>query len=165
MDARRTALPVSGRDIFVFVLRFLAISIALYALYFLFVGTYYVRFIALAARPMLSLFGYEMVVSQAMNIAEEISLNPLVFLSLVAAVGRVSWRARLRAAAAGTAILVVLNALTVTFAFVASYRQSEGWWTGTEILNLTNNFFVPILLWLALLPLRDAFPPRRSLDG
>jgi hypothetical protein len=41
---------------------------------------------------------------------------------------------------------------------VSNYRQSEAWWTGTEFLNLSNNFFAPILLWLVLLPIRSVFP-------
>jgi hypothetical protein len=153
------------RDILAFFLRFLAISAALYLVFYLFAGKYYVRLIALVAGPMLSAFGHRIVVDRAMKIAEEISLNPLVFVSLVAAVGRVPWRTKLRGAALGAAMLFVANALTVTFAFVANYRNSEGWWTGTEILNLTNNFFLPILLWLVLIPVRSAFPFLRRFDG
>lgn len=158
-------MPARAREVIAFVLRFLAVSAALYLAYYLFAGRQYVRFIALVAAPMLSLFGHDIVMDRAMKIAEEISLNPLVFLSLVAAVGRIPWRAKILGAAIGAAVLVFANALTVTFAFVASYRNSEGWWTGTEILNLTNNFFLPILLWLVLLPVKSAFPFLRRLDG
>jgi hypothetical protein len=80
-------------------------------------------------------------------------------------VGHIPWKAKLRGAGAGIAILAVANAVTVTLAFVSNYRQSEAWWTGTEFLNLTNNFFVPILLWLVLLPIRSAFPFFRDTDA
>ncbi len=162
-DKRDT--PAGAREVLAFFLRFLAISVALYLVFYLLAGRYWVRLVVLVAGPMLSAFGHDIVLETAMKIAEEISLNPLVFLSLIAAVGRVPWAVKLRGAAIGTAILVVANALTVTFAFVASYRGSEGWWTGTELLNLTNNFFVPILLWLVLLPVRSAFPFLRRFGG
>ena len=148
----------AAREMLLFFLRFLGVSIFLYALYYFVMGEYYVRLLALAAKPMLSLFGYEMIMEKAVGITEEIALNPFVFLSLVAAVGRISWRAKLRAALIGLIVLAALNAATITLAFVSNYRQSEAWWTGTEFLNLTNNFFLPILLWLALLPIRSAFP-------
>ena len=147
-----------AREILIFFLRFLAASIALYLLYYFVIGKYYVRFIALMAKPALALFGYEFVMDNAVKITEDIALNPFVFLSLVAAVAHIPWRAKLRGAAVGIVILAVANALTVTLAFVSNYRESEAWWTGTEFLNLTNNFFVPILLWLVLLPIRSAFP-------
>ena len=147
----------TAREILLFFLRFLAASIALYLLYYFVIGRYYVRFIALMAKPALAAFGYKFVMDNAVKITEDIALNPFVFLSLVAAVGRISWKAKLRGACLGIAILAVANALTVTLAFVSNYRQSEAWWTGTEFLSLTNNFFAPILLWLALLPIRSTF--------
>ena len=165
MKSDRREAPTLARDIAAFVLRFLAISIALYVLFYLFAGAYYVRLVALVAGPMLSAFGHSIVLRGVQRIAEDISFNPIVFLSLAAAVGRIPWRPRLRGMAIGTAILVVANAFTVTSVFVASYRKSEAWWTGAEILDLTNNFFLPILLWLVLLPLRAAFPMKRRLDG
>ena len=147
-----------AREIFFFFLRFLGASIALYLLIYYVIGTYYMRMIALLAKPMLSVFGYKFVMERVVAISESISLNPFVFLSLVVAVRHISMRRRLGACAIGTAFLILANALTVTLAFVSSYRQSEAWWTGTEFLDLTNNFFMPILLWLVLLPIRSAFP-------
>ena len=157
-DLEKSAAPRGvAREILLFFLRFLAASIALYLLYYFVIGRYYVRFIALMAKPALAAFGYKFVMDNAVKITEDIALNPFVFLSLVAAVGHIPWKAKLRGAGAGIAILAVANALTVTLAFVSNYRQSEAWWTGTEFLSLTNNFFAPILLWLALLPIRSTF--------
>lgn len=146
-----------GREILLFFLRFLGASIALYLLIYYFLGSHYMRLIALLSKPMLSTFGHRFVMERAIAISESISLNPFVFLSLVAATRHVSIRRKLAACATGTAFLILANALTVTFAFVSSYRQSEAWWTGTEFLDLTNNFFMPILLWLVLLPIKSAF--------
>jgi hypothetical protein len=166
MGNEERLIPAAGaRDIFLFFVRFIACSVALYLLFYFFAERHYVRLIALVARPMLAPFGYELVVDRVMKIAEEISLNPLVFMSLVVAVMRIPWSKRLHGMAIGVAILIVANAATVTLAFVASYRQSEGWWTGAEVLSLTNNFFLPILLWLVLLPVRSAFPFFRRLGG
>ncbi len=139
-----------------FFLRFLAASIALYLVY-LAAGRFYVRLIALIAKPLLSAFGYELVMDKANAITEDISLNPVVFLSLVIAVGAIPWRAKLKAAVIGVVILTALNSLTIFLAFVSFYGNSERLWTGTEFLSLTINFFVPILLWLVLLPIRSAF--------
>jgi len=159
MDTREgRAQATSAREILLFFFRFLGVSIALYLFYYFVIGSYYLRFIALLAKPMLALFGYELIMERAVKITEDISLNPFVFISLVAAVGRVPWRKKIRGGAIGIAVLVLANALTLTFAFVSNYRQSEAWWTGTEFLDLTNNFFMPILLWLVLLPVRSAFP-------
>ncbi len=146
-----------AREILLFFLRFLAASIALYLVYVV-AGRFYIRLIALIAKPLLSAFGYELIMDKANAITEEISLNPVVFLSLVIAVGTISWRAKLKAAAIGAAILTALNSLTVFLAFASFYGNSERLWTGTEFLSLTMNFFVPILLWLALLPIQSAFP-------
>jgi len=146
-----------AREILLFFLRFLAVSIALYAVYAV-PGKFYTRLIALLAGPLLSVFGYELVMEMANKITEDISLNPIVFLSLVAAVGKIPWRAKLRAAVVGVAVLTALNSLTVFLVFVSSYRDSEALWTGSEFLSLTINFFAPILLWLVLLPVRSVFP-------
>jgi len=156
------APPANAREILSFFLRFLGISIALYLLYYFVIGTHYLRFIALLAKPMLGAFGYEFIMESAVKITEDISLNPFVFISLVLAVGRIPWRRKLRGGAIGLVILALANALTVTFAFVSNYRQSETWWTGTEFLSLTNNFIMPILLWLVLLPIRSAFSSFRD---
>ena len=145
-----------AREMLLFFLRFLAASIALYLVY-LAAGRFYVRLIALIAKPLLSAFGYELIMDKANAITEDISLNPVVFLSLVIAVGAIPWRAKLKAAVIGVVILTALNSLTIFLAFVSFYGNSERLWTGTEFLSLTINFFVPILLWLVLLPIRSAF--------
>lgn len=146
------------RTVGAFFLRFLICSIVLYSIFYLFAEKHYVRIIALIAKPVLSALGYEIVIEKTMKIAEDISLNPLVFVSLSIAVAGIPWKARLRGTLIGILILFAANAVTVSLVFIAAYRQSEGWWTGAEVLNLTNNFFVPILLWLVLLPIRSAFP-------
>jgi len=161
---RTEAARWGGREILLFFLRFLAASFALYGLYIV-AGTYYAHAIAFIARPLLAVFGYKMIMEQALRITEDISLNPLVFLSLVVAVGGIPWLKKLRAAAIGVAILTAANSFTVFFAFVSSYRNSERLWTGTEFLSLTMNFFVPILLWLVLLPIRSIFPFFSGKDG
>ena len=147
----------AAREILFFFLRFLAASVALYLIY-LAAGRFYTRLIALLASPLMSAFGYELVMEKANAITEDISLNPVVFLSLVIAVGAIPRRAKLKAAAIGVAILTAANSLTVFLAFASFYRNSERLWAGSEFLSLTINFFVPILLWLVLLPIRSAFP-------
>jgi hypothetical protein len=147
----------AAREILLFFLRFLAVSIALYLAY-VFAGRFYTRLIALLAGPLLSVFGYELVMEMANKITEDISLNPVVFLSLVIAVAKIPWRAKLKAAIIGVVVLTALNSLTVFLVFVSNYRDSEALWTGSEFLSLTINFFAPILLWLVLLPIRSAFP-------
>ena len=114
----------AAREILLFFLRFLGASIALYLVYVV-AGRFYTRLIALLASPLLSAFGYELVMDKANAITEEISLNPVVFLSLVIAVGAIPWRAKLKAAVIGAAILTVLNSLTVFLAFASFYRNSE----------------------------------------
>ena len=148
---------VGAREILFFFLRFLAASIILYIIYIL-AGKFYVRLIAVIVKPLLAAFGYKIIMNKALAITEEISLNPVVFLSLVIAVGRIAVRAKLKAAAIGFVILTAANALTILLAFVSFYRNSEGLWTGSEFLSLTINFFLPILLWFVLLPIRSAFP-------
>lgn len=159
--AGETGPPRAGasiaREVLLFFLRFLAVSIALYALY-LVAGKYYVRLLAALAGPALGAFGYEIRMDLVMKVTEDLSLNPAVFLSLVAALGRVPWRIKARAALVGAAILTLANAITVVFVFVAYYRESELLWSGSEFTSLTINFFLPILLWLVLLPVREAFP-------
>jgi hypothetical protein len=146
----------AARETLLFFLRFLAASIALYLVYVA-AGRFYIRLIALLASPLLSAFGHELIMEKANAITEDISLNPVVFLSLVVAVGAIPWRAKLKAAAVGVAILTALNSLTLFFAFMSLYGNSERLWTGTEFLSLTINFFAPILLWLVLLPIRSTF--------
>lgn len=156
-DGRPGAGGSVPREVLFFFLRFLAVSIALYALY-LVAGKYYIRLLAALAGPALGAFGYEIRMDLLMKVTEDLSLNPVVFISLVAALGRVPWRVRARAAAIGAAILTVANAATVVFVFVSFYRESELLWSGSEFTSLTINFFLPILLWLVLLPVRSAFP-------
>jgi hypothetical protein len=163
-DPETNRTPRAAREILFFFLRFLAASIVLYAIY-LVAGRYYTRLISYIASPLLSAFGYRLVLEMANKITEDISLNPVVFLSLVIAVGAISRRAKLKAALIGVCILTALNSLTVFLAFVSYYRNSERLWTGSEFLSLTINFFVPILLWLALLPIRSAFPFFRDSDA
>jgi len=147
----------AAHEVLFFFLRLIGASIVLYLIYYFLVGKPYVQFIALLAKPILSVFGYPIIMTEAARITEDIALNPFVFLSLVAATLHVSWRVKLRGAGIGLVILALANTLTVTLVFVSNYRNSEAWWTGTELLNLTNNFFLPILLWLVLLPIRSAF--------
>ena len=52
----------------------------------------------------------------------------------------------------GFAILTAANALTLFMVFLSYFKRSETLWAQSEFLNLTINFFVPILLWFALVP-------------
>jgi hypothetical protein len=151
-----------GREIVLFFLRLLVVSIVLYVPYDRYIAEYYSRLIAVIAKPLLAVFGYEMIMEKALRITEDIALNPFVFLSLVIAAGRIHWRTKLRAALIGAAILTAANSLTVFLAFMSEYRNSERMWAETEFLSLTMNFFVPLLLWLVLLPIRSVFPFFRS---
>lgn len=143
-----------GRAVFVFLLRFLAVSIPLYIAY-TWVGDYYTRFLAYCAGPLLAIAGVDLTIERALTVTEEISLNPVVLVSLVVAVQRIGWRKKLRAALLGVAILTAANIAVLFLLFMSAHRESEGLWTGTEFLNLTINFFLPLLLWFLLLPLRS----------
>jgi hypothetical protein len=110
------------------------------------------RFVGAIAKPFLSLCGIEMNLQRALRVTEEISLNPVVFLSLVIATRHVSALKKVGAGIIGFAILTAANALTVFLVFLSAHSGSEGLWMGTEFFNLTMNFFVPLLLWIALLP-------------
>ncbi len=154
----------AGREILFSFLRFLAVSILLYIPYDRFVAPHYSRLVALIAKPFLALFGVALAMEQALRITEDIALNPLVYVSLVIAVGRIPWRSKLAPAGIGVAILTVANALTVFLAFMSAHRNSEAMWAETEFLSLTMNFFVPLLLWLVLLPIRSVFPLFGSSD-
>lgn len=142
------------RMVLIFLLRFLVVSIPLYLVY-TWIGSYYTMFVAYGAKPLLSLFNIELAIDRALAVTEELSLNPIVYLSLVIAVQRIEWLKKLRAAALGIAILTVANIVVVFFLFMSAELESEGLWTGTEFLNLTINFFLPLLLWFLLLPLRS----------
>jgi hypothetical protein len=143
-----------GRMVLIFLLRFLAVSIPLYVIY-AWAGDYYTRFLALCTGPLLSIAGVELTIDRALTVTEEISLNPVVFLSLVIAVQRIGWRKKLWATAFGIVILTVANIAVLFLLFMSAHRENEGLWTGTEFLNLTINFFLPLLLWFVLLPLRS----------
>jgi hypothetical protein len=145
----------------VFFLRFLAFSTLLYLIH-LKAGFIYMRAVAWGASPLLAIFGKKLVLENALKVTEEISLNPVVYLSLVAAVTGVSWKKRIRPAVAGYLILTAANILTVFLVFMSAYMKDERLWAGTEFLNLTINFFLPLLLWFVLMPIRDIFPFRNS---
>jgi hypothetical protein len=157
---RRSHIKSVGRTALVFFLRFLAASIVLYLLYTI-AGSYYMRFVASIAKPLLSLYDLEMNMQRALKVTEEISLNPVVFLSLVIATLRVAAPKKIKAGIIGFAVLTAANALTVFLAFLSAHRGSETLWTGTEFFNLTMNFFVPLLLWIILLP-SSAFSTMRG---
>ncbi len=140
-----------GRFAALFLLRFLAASIPLYLLYTV-AGVHYMRLVAYAAKPLFSLFDIELVMRRALTVTEEISLNPIVFLSLVLAATRVGVSRKLRAGALGIVILTLANSITLFMVFLSASRGSERLWSGTEFFNLTINFFLPILLWIVLLP-------------
>ena len=145
----------------VFFLRFLVFSTLLYLIH-LKAGFIYMRAVAWGASPLLAIFGKKLVMANAMKVTEEISLNPVVYLSLVAAVTGISWKKRIRPAVAGYLILTAANILTVFLVFMSAYLNDERLWTGTEFINLTINFFLPLLLWFVLMPVRDIFPFRNS---
>ena len=145
----------------VFFLRFLAFSTLLYLIH-LKAGFIYMRIVAWGASPLLAIFGKKLVLENALKVTEEISLNPVVYLSLVAAVTGISWKKRIRPAVAGYLILTGANILTVFLVFMSAYMKDERLWAGTEFINLTINFFLPLLLWFVLMPIRDVFPFRNS---
>ncbi|MCK4236703.1 MAG: hypothetical protein KAX38_06265 [Candidatus Krumholzibacteria bacterium] len=148
-----------GLGVLFFFLRFLAASIALYLVYTM-VGTYYAKLVAYGAKPLLALFKYKIVIEKALAITEDISLNPVVYLSLVIAVAKVPVVTRLKAALWGVLILTAANITTVFLAFLSAYEGSEQLWTGTEFFGLTINFFLPLLLWILLMPIKLTFPLR-----
>jgi hypothetical protein len=137
--------------------RLLLASIALYLVWTK-AGIWYMYAIAWGATPLVALTGQKLVIEHALTVTEEISLNPAVYLSLVIAVTGVPWRRRIVPALVGVAILTAANILTVFLVFLSAYTKSEGLWTGTEFLNLTIDFFLPILLWFVLCPKGDTLP-------
>jgi hypothetical protein len=147
----------AGRWITVFFIRFVVASLLLYILYLRF-GEHYARLIAHGASPLLALFGRKVIMSKAMLVTEDISLNPVVFLSLVFAVMKIPAVRKLRGAVTGFVILTAANSLTVAMAFLSYYRGSEALWTGTEFFSLTINFFLPLLLAFVLLPVIPVLP-------
>jgi hypothetical protein len=158
MNSNANTRVIAGvKGVLVFFLRFIAASIVLYLLY-VWLGRYYVKLVVYMAKPLIdATFDLDPrgVVERAMKVTEEISLNPVVFLSLAIATTGVNLRTRIRAMAVGVAILTVANALTIYLLFLSAGTKSELLWTGTEFFNLTMNFFMPLLLWFVLLPIRD----------
>ena len=134
-----------------FFLRFLAASIPLYLLYAV-AGIHYMKIVAYASKPLFMLFDIELVMERALTVTEEISLNPIVFLSLVIATTGIRASRRLRAGVLGFVILTLANSITLFMIFLSASRGSERLWSSTEFFNLTINFFLPILLWVVLLP-------------
>ena len=145
------------KKILVFFVRFIVVSLVLYAAW-IFMGRFYMLIVAYGAKPLVALTGNSLDVERALSVTEEISLNPIVYLSLVVAVAGVAWKERIRPALTGVLILTAANIITVFFMFLSAFTRSEQLWTGTEFLNLTVNFFLPILLWAILMPKGDLMP-------
>lgn len=143
-----------GRTVLHFFLRFLGASIVLYLIY-MWGGKYYAGLVARGAGPLLALFDHPIVIERALKVTEDISLNPIVFLSLVVAIEGVDIRTRLRAVLIGILVLTAANIVTVFLVFLSAYERNEGLWTGTEFVSLTINFFLPLLLWFVLMPIRS----------
>ena len=151
------------KKILIFFVRFVFVSLALYTAW-MFIGKFYTLIVAWGAKPLVALTGNTLNVERALQVTEEISLNPVVYLSLVIAVTGVPWKERIRPALIGVLILTAANIITVFFMFLSAFTGSEQLWTGTEFLNLTINFFLPILLWVLLMPKGDLLPVSSSSD-
>jgi len=149
------------RGVLLFFLRFVIASIVLYLIYTK-LGVYYTKLVAYGAKPLLAIFKYRLVMERALKVTEDISLNPVVFLSLVIATGNVTLVTKLRAALWGFVILTAGNVVTIFLLFLYGYTRSETLGTGIDWLNLTINFFLPLLLWFILLPIRSLLPFRSS---
>ena len=155
-EAERPARP-PGR-LLAFLGRLLLASFVLYVAWTK-AGVWYMYAIAWGAKPLVALAGHPLDIERALTVREEISLNPVVYLSLVIAVTGVPWRKRVRPAVAGIVILTAANIFTVFLLFLGDYLGSERLMSGTEFLNLTINFFLPILLWFVLCPKGNTLPP------
>jgi hypothetical protein len=151
------------KKMLVFFVRFIVASLVIYTAW-IFIGRFYTLFVAYGAKPLIALTGNSLDVDRALKVTEEISLNPVVYISLIAAVTGVAWRERIRPALIGVLILTAANIVTVFFMFLSAFTRNEQLWTGTEFLNLTVNFFLPILLWALLMPKGDLMPVRSSND-
>lgn len=151
------------KRILIFFVRFIVASLVLYTAW-IFIGRFYTLIVAYGAKPFIALTGNSLDVERALTVTEEISLNPIVYLSLVIAISGVAWKERARPALIGVLILTAANIITVFFMFLSAFTQSEQLWTGTEFLNLTVNFFLPILLWALLMPKGDLMPVNSSGD-
>ncbi len=151
------------KKILVFFVRFIVVSLVLYTAW-MFAEKFYALGVAYGAKPFVALTGNSLDVDRALLVTEEISLNPIVYVSLVIAVTGVAWKARLKPALIGVAVLTAANIITVFFMFLSAFTKSEQLWSGTEFLNLTVNFFLPILLWVILMPKGDLMPVNPSSD-
>ena len=151
------------KKILIFFVRFIVVSLILYTAW-MFVEKSYTLIVAYGAKPLVALTGNSLDVERALTVTEEISLNPIVYLSLVIAVAGVAWKEKIRPALIGVLILTAANIITVFFMFLSAFTKSEQLWTGTEFLNLTVNFFLPILLWALLMPKGDLMPVNSSSD-
>ena len=151
------------KKILFFFVRFIAASLVLYTSW-MFIGKFYTLIVAYGAKPLVALTGNSLDVDRALKVTEEISLNPVVYISLVIAVTGVAWRERIRPALIGVLVLTAANIVTVFFMFLSAFTRNEQLWTGTEFLNLTVNFFLPILLWALLVPKGDLMPVSSSSD-
>lgn len=149
------------KKMLVFFVRFIVASLVLYTSW-MFIGKFYTLIVVYGAKPLVALTGNSLDVERALLVSEEISLNPVVYVSLVIAVTGVPWKERIRPALIGVLILTAANIITVFFMFLSAFTRSEQLWTGTEFLNLTVNFFVPILLWVLLMPKGDLLPVNPS---
>ena len=139
-----------------FFLRFIGASFLLFTLHMK-AGFIYMRLISWGAKPLLSLFGHSILMEKSNQLSAEVSLNPVIFLSLVIALSGVSVKEKIVPAIMGTAILTIANVITVFLAFMSFYTNSETLWTSTEFLNLTINFFLPLLLFIILMPVKRLF--------
>lgn len=151
------------KRILIFFVRFVIVSLALYTAW-MFIGKFYTLAVAWGAKPLIALTGNTLNVEQALKVSEEISLNPIVYISLVIAVAGVAWKERIRPALTGVLILTAANIITVFFMFLSAITKNEQLWIGTEFLNLTINFFLPIMLWALLMPKGDLLPVNSSSD-
>ena len=147
----------------VFFVRFVVASLILYTAW-MFIGKFYTLIVAWGAKPLVALTGNTLSIERTMLVQEEISLNPVVYISLVIAVTGVPWKKRAWTALTGVLILTAANIITVFFMFLSAFTGSEQLWAGTEFLNLTINFFLPILLWILLMPKGDLLPLSPSSD-
>jgi hypothetical protein len=151
------------KKILVFFVRFIVVSLILYTAW-MFIWKFYALIVAYGAMPLVALTGNTLNVERTLKVTEEISLNPIVYVSLVIAVTGVAWKERIRPALIGVLILTAANIITVFLMFLSASTGSEQLWTGTEFLNLTVNFFLPIMLWTLLMPKGDLMPVNSSSD-
>jgi hypothetical protein len=155
LDKKRRALPDTKR-ILLFFARFIAVSLVLYTAW-IFIGKYYTVILAWGAYPLTAMAGNGIDVARAKLLTEEISLNPVVYLSLLIAVKGVPWKKRLKPAIIGLLVLTAANIIIVFLVFLSEASGSESLWAGTEFLYLTINFFLSVLLWFLLSEKGDLF--------